>query len=116
MYADVITASMRVAIDETDRRRQIQGEYNRANGITPESIVKAIDEVLGSVYEADYLKVPVAVAEGDEPAKTPAEIEAMIVDLTQEMRAAAEKLQFEEVAALRDRIRYLKKLLVVANA
>ena len=115
MYADVVTASMRVAISETNRRRALQSEYNRKNGITPESIVKAIDEVLGSVYEADYLKVPLQTEGREEEAKSPAEIEAEIGRLQKEMRAAADGMRFEEAAALRDRIKYLKKLLVLAT-
>jgi excinuclease ABC subunit B len=116
MYADVITDSMRAALDETDRRRAIQREYNNKNGITPETIVKAIDEVLGSIYEADYLKVPIEAAEGEEKGRRPEEIEAEIGRLQKEMRAAAEKMRFEEAAALRDRIKYLKKVLVMATA
>ncbi|HXH27978.1 MAG TPA: excinuclease ABC subunit UvrB [Candidatus Polarisedimenticolia bacterium] len=116
MYADTVTDSMRRAIDETNRRRARQDAYNREHGITPESIVKAIDDVLGSVYEADYLKVPLEVAEGGETARSPAEIEAEVARLQGEMHAAAEALRFEEAAALRDRIRYLRKILVVAQA
>jgi excinuclease ABC subunit B len=116
MYADVVTDSMRAAIGETDRRRALQSEYNRKHGITPESIVKAIDEVLGSVYEADYLKVPLETEVREEAAKSPAEIEAEIGRLQKEMRAAADAMRFEEAAALRDRIKYLKKLLVLATA
>ncbi len=116
MYADAVTASMRAAIDETNRRRALQGEYNRAHGITPETIVKAIDEVLGSVYEADYLKVPIEEEEDRERGRKPEEIEAEIGRLQADMRTAAERLRFEEAAALRDRIRYLKKILVVAGA
>ena len=115
MYADAITDSMRAAIDETGRRRTIQAEYNRRHGITPESIVKAIDDVLGSVYEADYLKVPVE-ATGEETGRSPAEIEAEIEVLQKRMHGAAEALRFEEAAALRDRIKYLRKVLVVASA
>ena len=114
MYADVVTESMRAALEETNRRRAIQAEYNREHGITPETIVKAIDEVLGSVYEADYLRVPVEGDEGKEAGRRPEEIEAEITRLQEDMRAAAERLRFEEAAALRDRIRYLKKILVVA--
>jgi len=116
MYADVVTDSMRAAIDETNRRRALQEEYNRRHGITPETIVKAIDEVLGSVYEADYFKVPVKEEKGEEVARRPEEIEAEIARLQADMRAAAERMRFEEAAALRDRVRYLKKILVVANA
>ncbi|HYV19011.1 MAG TPA: excinuclease ABC subunit UvrB [Verrucomicrobiae bacterium] len=116
MYADRMTASMQACIDETNRRRARQQEYNDANGITPESIVKSLDEVFGSVYEADYLKVPIEADGGAEKGKTPAEIEAEVAGLTKEMHAAAEALRFEEAAALRDRIRYLKKALVLALA
>jgi excinuclease ABC subunit B len=116
MYADTMTDSMRRAIDETERRRALQDAYNREHGITPASIVKAIDEVLGSVYEADYLKVPLEVSEGEEAGRTPAEIEAEIARLQGEMHVAAEALRFEEAAALRDRMRYLRKVLVVASA
>jgi excinuclease ABC subunit B len=116
MYADVITQSMRAAIDETNRRRALQTEYNTRHGITPESIVKAIDEVLGSVYEADYFRVPIKEEKGDETARRPEEIETEIARLQAEMHLAAEKMRFEEAAALRDRVRYLKKILVVANA
>ena len=115
MYADRITNSMRAAIDETNRRRALQGDYNRRHGITPETITKVIDEVLGSVYEADYLKVPLRVAEGEEAGKSPAEIEADIASLQAEMHRAAEALRFEEAAALRDRIQYLRKVLVLAS-
>jgi len=116
MYADVVTDSMRKAIDETTRRRARQEAFNRENGITPESIVKAIDDVMGSVYEADYLKVPIEAEEGREKGRTPAEIEQEVAGLTKEMHAAAEAMRFEEAAALRDRIRYLKKMLVLATA
>ena len=106
MYADVVTASMRIAIGETDRRRRLQEAYNREHGITPASIVKAIDEVLSSVYERDY--VPVAVREEPEPFRTQAELDAHIAGLEQEMRLAAGNLDFERAAALRDRLKGLK--------
>jgi excinuclease ABC subunit B len=116
MYADVMTASMKACIDETNRRRVRQQQYNEDNGITPESIVKAIDEVLGSVYEADYLKVPIEAQEGAEKGKSPAEIESEVAALTKQMHDAAAALKFEEAAAVRDRIRYLQKVLVLATA
>ena len=99
---------------EPSRRRAMQAEYNRRHGITPESIVKSIDDVLGSVYEADYLRVP--VEKEPEESRRPEEIESEIGSLQREMHAAAEALRFEEAAALRDRIRYLKKVLVIARA
>src|SRR5207244_7265843 len=65
MYADAVTNSMRRAIDETNRRRAVQQEYNRIHGITPQTIRKAIAEPLAAVCEADYLTVPVAGEEGE---------------------------------------------------
>jgi len=105
MYADRVTDSMRQAIDETERRRAIQEEYNQQHGITPASIVKSIDEVLTSVYERDYVTVP--AEEGDE-FRTYAELEAHIAELQTQMKAAAANLEFEKAAALRDRIKQLR--------
>ena len=107
MYADVVTESMRQCIGETERRRAAQAAYNAEHGITPTSIVKAIDDVLSSVYERDYVTVPVAREEG-ERFRTPAEREAHLAALQTEMRAAAANLDFERAAALRDRIRELR--------
>ena len=107
MYADAMTDSMRNAIGETERRRALQTAYNEEHGITPASIVKDIDDVLSSVYERDYLSVPVAREEA--PAfHTQAELDAHIEQLEREMRAAAENLDFERAAALRARIKTLK--------
>jgi excinuclease ABC subunit B len=109
MYADTVTQSMQLAIDETRRRREIQQRYNEEHGITPASIVKAIDDVLSSIYERDYLTVPVAPEE-DERARfrTQAELDAHVAGLQAEMRAAARNLEFERAAALRDRIKKLR--------
>jgi excinuclease ABC subunit B len=107
LYADAMTDSMRRAIAETDRRRQVQEAYNEAHGITPASIVKNIDEVLSSVYERDYVTVPKAADPRDEY-KSRAELDAAIAALERDMRAAAANLEFERAAALRDRLRALK--------
>ena len=98
LYADAMTDSMRQAMDETDRRRQVQEAYNAEHGITPASIVKNIDDVLSSVYERDYVTVPKAPDERDR-FKTQAELDAFIAGLEREMRAAAANLEFERAAA-----------------
>jgi excinuclease ABC subunit B len=107
MYADRETDSMRMALGETARRRALQTTYNEEHGITPASIVKSIDEVLSSVYESDYMSVPEA---HDEAAQfhSQAELDAHVTELGAEMRAAAENLDFERAASLRDRIKHLK--------
>jgi excinuclease ABC subunit B len=107
MYADVMTESMRAAINETERRRALQQAYNDEHGITPTSIIKSIDEVLSSVYERDYAPVP-EVREERPQFHTQAELEAHIATLEKEMKAAAANLDFERAAALRDRVRALK--------
>jgi excinuclease ABC subunit B len=104
MYADRVTDSMRHAISETDRRRQIQEAYNVENGITPASIVKSIDDVLSSIYERDYVTVP---TESDE-FRTHGELEAHVTTLQMQMKAAAANLEFEKAATLRDRIKQLR--------
>lgn len=108
LYADHITPSMERAIDESRRRREIQMEYNRANNITPETIRKNIDDILGSIYEADYVSVP-AMAESGEEYMTPESVETLIDELMARMKQAAEKLEFEEAARIRDEIRSLEK-------
>jgi excinuclease ABC subunit B len=109
-YADRMTDSMARAIQETGRRRELQRAYNEEHGITPESIVKSLDEVLGSVYEADYLKVDVEVGEDEIPYASRSELEREILALRAEMKKAAANLEFERAAELRDRIRFLEKI------
>ncbi len=111
MYADQITPAIRACLDETRRRRTLQERFNRKHGITPETIRKSIHDVLGSIYEADYVTVPTA-AERRKAYGTEEEIAALIRDLTAEMKAAAAGLAFEKAAALRDEIKGLKSLLV----
>src|SRR6267154_703257 len=101
MYADTMTASMKSAIAETERRRALQAAYNDEHGITPQSIVKQIDEVMSSVYERDY-STPPLVADGIERFKTQAELDAYLAQRQQEMRDAARNLDFEKAAAIRD--------------
>jgi len=105
MYADAVTASMRRAIDETNRRRAVQEDYNQEHGITPQTIQKAIGEPLAAVCEADYLTVPlVAETPDDQEALDPAVAAKTIAELRREMRDAAKQLEFERAAELRDRI------------
>jgi excinuclease ABC subunit B len=107
LYADAMTASMRQAIQETDRRRSVQEAYNAEHGITPASIIKHIDDVLSSVYERDYVTVPKVADERDQ-FRTHAELEAFITRLEREMREAATNLEFERAAGIRDRLRKLR--------
>ena len=107
MYADTITDSMRVCIGETERRRTLQQAYNEEHGITPQSIVKQIDEVMSSVYERDYM-TPATVRDGTERFKTQAELDAHVAALQVEMKAAAINLDFEKAAAIRDTIKRLR--------
>ncbi len=107
LYADRITDSMKRAIDETVRRRALQEVYNRENGITPQTIVKAIESTLITASEADYFKVPLELDEMEE--YTAANIEATLARLEAEMRGAAKRFEFEKAAELRDRIKYLRE-------
>ena len=105
-YADRVTPSMTAAIEETNRRQQVQEIYNKEHGITPETIQSRIKDVLASVYEADYVTVPLA-AEEQMPYLTERPVVA-IKRLKKEMQAAAKKQEFERAATLRDRIRSLE--------
>jgi excinuclease ABC subunit B len=107
-YADEITPSMKMAIDETDRRRRLQKRYNEVNGITPESIKKDISDILGSVYEADYVSIP-NVSEPEEEYISLGNLPKMIKSIKKEMLNAARRLDFEEAAHLRDRLFVLEK-------
>ncbi len=107
LYADVLTDSMKKAIDETSRRRRIQNDYNEANGITPESIRKPIDMMLVRVAAADYVDIPI---EPEEPTAhlTGAQKQQLIPDLEEKMREAARNFEFEKAAQYRDRIKALR--------
>jgi excinuclease ABC subunit B len=108
LYADVMTDSMRRALDETARRRKVQVEYNEQNGIVPQSIIKPIDMSLVAVAEGDYVTVPL---ESDEEVDslTPEQRERFIAELEEKMRDAARKFEFEKAAQLRDRVKALKE-------
>jgi excinuclease ABC subunit B len=108
-YADRETASMRRAIDETNRRHAIQLAYNEKHGITPQSVKKNIREALGSVYEHDYLTVPMEDEERIENIAE-AELERLIRDCDAKMKKAAKDMDFETAAKYRDKIKKFKKL------
>ncbi len=107
MYADRHTDSMRAAISETGRRRTRQAAYNAEHGITPTSIVKAIDDVLSSVYDRDYSSI-IDPREGRQVFRTQAELDAHIATLEEQMKGAAANLDFEKAASWRDQIRALR--------
>ncbi len=109
MYADVITKSMAKAIEETQRRREIQMTYNVENGITPQSILKPIDAQLLEMTRLDYYEVPI-VAEEVEKYGSVDQLEKEIQDLEAKMRKAAQRFEFEKAAEYRDRIKHLKQL------
>lgn len=111
LYADTITKSMARAIEETQRRRKMQEEYNRIHGITPETIKKGITDILKSIYEADYLHLPV-LEEEELFITDPAILEQTIKDLKEQMKEAASRLEFEKAAELRDRIKRLESRLL----
>jgi excinuclease ABC subunit B len=86
----------------------VQQEYNRAHGIVPQTIQKAIGESLQAVCEADYLTVPLVRESPDEPVLDAADVAERVAELRKEMREAARQLEFERAAELRDRIRALE--------
>jgi len=107
MYADNITESMRKAIEETERRRKIQQEYNEKHGIRPETIYKSVEDVMKTTAVADERGVtPVRESRGDYISQM--DREELISHLEKEMREAAAKLEFERAAELRDQIAHLK--------
>ncbi len=108
LYGDAVTNSMRAAIDETDRRRQVQEQFNREHGITPRSVTKALDDPLVRMSEADYAPIP-EVAEGAARYRGGQELRKEIDRLRREMQEAADRLDFERAADLRDKARRLEE-------
>jgi excinuclease ABC subunit B len=112
LYADRRTGSMNQAIDETNRRRSKQLEYNKENNITPMSIIKSVDMDLARIVEADYVTIPADDTELDTATskiKNEQQLAEMLQQLETQMREAAKKFEFERAAQLRDRIRTLKQ-------
>ena len=106
MYADRITNAMRYAIEETERRRERQLEYNTDHSITPQTVRKAVLEMDASTGAGDYVVIPI-LKKGEAPAD-PADIPARIEELRSEMLLAAEELEFEKAAELRDQVEQLR--------
>ncbi len=106
LYGDRITKAMRHAMDETDRRRARQVEYNEEHGITPRTIEKAVLEMDPSTGAGDYVVIP--ILRKGEGADDPANIPARIEELRSEMLLAAEELEFEKAAGLRDQVEQLR--------
>ena len=105
LYADIITRSMKKALDETERRRKIQSAYNKKMNITPETVKSEIKDILGSIYESDYFTVPMAAEEKAEYELS----EDTIKKLEAEMKEAAKNLDFEKAAQIRDKLKELKE-------
>jgi len=108
LYADVMTRSMQNAIRETERRRTIQTEYNRLHGIIPKTVVKGVRDVI----EVGTSDEKTARKKGKDTAirkLSATEREKRIVELTSEMKEAARRLEFEQAAFLRDRIKELRE-------
>jgi excinuclease ABC subunit B len=108
LYADTITGSMRRALDETNRRRRIQEEYNKKMGITPETVRSNIKDILSSIYEADYWTVPAAAEEKAEYGYD----DETLKRLESEMKEAAKRLEFERAARIRDKIKEIKTRMI----
>ena len=102
MYADVVTQSMQKTIDETERRRSIQEEYNQKHGITPKSVSRPIQKSLRTEKEEDHEELMVSES------NSPKEIKKLIKQLEKEMFDSVKKLEFEKAALLRDQINFLK--------
>ena len=128
LYADKITDSMRRAIDETERRRNKQVEFNQAHGIEPQTIRKRVADVMEGAYahvtatgrKAKRDKVSDVAGryrfdEQDDPPESPRELAKLIDDLEKQMFEYAKKLEFEQAAAMRDRIDGLRQKLVFSD-
>jgi len=117
LYADVMTDSMKRAIEETNRRREIQRDYNERNGIIPQSIIKPIDMNLVHLAEADYVTIPLEEEQPDEvDTLTPDQREKYLAEIEQKMREAAKNFEFEKAAGFRDRLKALRSKFIDAQS
>ena len=108
MYADVMTDSMRIAIDETERRRTLQEAYNKEHGITPKTIQKSVRDLISISKEVAQTEIKM---EKDPESMSKKELEKLIHQVEKQMRSAAADLNFEQAAELRDKMIELKKSL-----
>ena len=120
MYGDRITAAMKNALSETERRRKIQADYNKKHKITPKGVQKAILDLRGSVYDADFVDLTVLPRAAEKVQKYIAdvkidEIPKTIIELKKKMHGAAEDLDFEKAAELRDKIKALEAIELAAR-
>ncbi len=109
LYADRVTDSMRRAIDETDRRRDLQRAYNEENGIIPQSILSQVDMGLAHILKAEYGEIDEPETAGIPEFKTQEELDGYIARLEKEMRESAKRFEFEKAAKLRDSIKELRE-------
>ncbi|MBK7206932.1 MAG: excinuclease ABC subunit UvrB [Elusimicrobia bacterium] len=112
LYADTMTGSMRRAIDEMDRRREKQAAHNRAHGITPRTVVKAVHDLEEFQVKAKEAGLPLLVRDGGERYLTRKELPGLIKALQTQMREAADALDFEMAAVLRDKIKEIQDMMV----
>ena len=110
LYADTVTGSMQRTIEETTRRRNLQHEYNRQHSITPATVRSSIKDILASVYEKDYITLPVQTSEAVVEYHSLQDLRRDIKRLEKEMHKAAKVLAFEEAARLRDQVKELRQL------
>jgi len=107
LYADHVTGAMQRALGEMNRRREAQIQYNTEHGITPTTIVKPVEAMLVTAYEADYFKVPLDLEAFAE--YSPKQLKETINQLEADMRHAAKEMKFEQAAEIRDRLKYLRE-------
>jgi excinuclease ABC subunit B len=115
LFADVMTVSMKRALEETRRRRAIQQQYNEMNGITPQSIIKPIDLNLVAIAEGDYVTVPLDTEEELSGTVPPEQLETYLSELEEKMRDAARKFDFKRAVQYRDRLKELKQKLALED-
>jgi len=108
LYAETVTRSMQSAMEETQRRREKQKEYNREHQITPKTVQRKMNDIIQTVYERDYVQIPMVMDEQEEYI-SPEDLPSKIEKLEKEMKALAKDLKFEEALVLREKIKQLRE-------